>query len=462
MNSWLLNKYHKIHIIGIGGIGMSAIARVLLTQGFTVTGSDLRSSEITKGLEDLGAVIFKGHSAKNITDQDLVIYSSAVKGDNPELAECKRRSITAIKRPVALRELMRGFYGIGIAGSHGKTTTTAMVSKILIDAGLDPTVIVGGIVQELNNTNARVGEGDYFVIEADEYDRTFLSLNPVLEIITNVEAEHMDTYKRYENVINAFVKFGNKVPFYGNVFVCIDDVGVESILPFFTVPTVTYGLGKEAQIKAENIKQEKAALHFDVSYFGENIGEFVISLPGLHNVRNALAAIGLGMEIGIDVESIKTSLKEFKGVARRFQTLITEPMMVIDDYAHHPSEVKASLDAAKSFGAKRVVAVFQPHLYSRTLDFRKNFALALSEADEIFVLDVYPAREKPIEGVTGHLIVDELKKLGKENVFYLPKKEDLTTTLLEHTKEKDLVLAMGAGDITNLIKEFAEAVKHNA
>ncbi len=462
MNNWLLNKYHKIHIIGIGGIGMSAIAKVLLEYGFKVSGSDLRASAITEELAKAGAEIFIGHSAGNISDQDLVIYSSAVKQDNPELIESKKLSIQIIKRPTALNELMRGHYGIGVAGSHGKTTTTGMVTSILLKAGFDPTVILGGIIKELNNTNARVGKGDYFVIEADEYDRTFLSLNPILEVITNIEAEHMDTYKRYENVINAFVEFGNKVPFYGNVFVCTDEPGVRNILPFLNSPIISYGLKDDAQVRAFNIGYHEGNVRFDVKYLNESLGEFKISVPGIHNVKNALGAICVGMELQAGVKNIKNALAEFKGAERRFQILLSEPVKVIDDYAHHPSEIKATLEAAKSFGAKRIIAVFQPHLYTRTLDFRKKFAEELSAADEIFVLDVYPAREQPIEGVTGNLIVEELKKIGKENVQFVSRKENLKQLLLEEVTEGDIVLGMGAGDITFYIREFAEELREKA
>ena len=459
MNGWLLNKYPKVHIIGIGGIGMSAIARMLLGFGFKVTGSDLNDSKITRELKDLGAVIFKGHSGENIADQDLVIYSSAVKPDNPELAKSKELSIPVMKRPVILHELMRGYYGIGIAGSHGKTTTTGMTASILIEAGFDPAVIVGGILKELDNTNARVGNGDYFVMEADEYDRTFLALNPVVEVITNVEAEHMDTYKRYENVINAFVEFANKVPFYGNIFACIDEPGVKDILPFLTSPVVTYGLSEEADVRAFNIRYKNGKATFDVKYFEEDLGQFELSVPGVHNVKNALGAISVGMELRAGVENIKKALAKFKGAERRFQIILEEPVKVIDDYAHHPSEVKATLEAAKSFEGRKIIAVFQPHLYSRTLDFRKQFAAELATADEVIIMDVYPAREEPIEGVSGKLIVDELNELKKENVFYVPGKNELIPFLQKKVSEGNIVIGMGAGDITHYIREFARQLK---
>ena len=459
MKSLFLNKYGKIHIVGIGGIGMSAIARVLVQMNYSVSGSDATPSSLTHKLETEGIKILKGHKAENIGDAELVIYSSAIKSDNPELREAKRKNVPVVKRPEILSAIMKLGYGIGIAGSHGKTTVTSMVTSIFRSASLSPTVVVGGIIQELGESNAVYGDGEYVVMEADEYDRTFLALNPDIAVITNVEAEHLDIYGNYESVKDAFVEFANKVPFYGAVFCSVENEGVKEILPKINSPVITYGFNPKADIVAVNVDSNEHGTSFDVGFKGDNLGRFELRLFGKHNVLNSLAAIGVAKELRIDNETIRHALSRFSGAERRFQLLYDGNVKIVDDYAHHPTEIRATIDAARSLASGRIISVFQPHLFTRTRDFYKEFAKALSETDVIVVLDVYPAREEPLPGITGELIAEELKRLGKDNVYFMAKKRKLPSLLRKIIRDGDLIIAMGAGDITALIHEFAEEMK---
>jgi len=458
----VFGRTKHIHMVGIGGIGMSGIAEILLLRGYKVTGSDNSTSETTKRLEELGAVIYKSHKASNIEGADVVVYTSAVKAeDNVETRESLNRMIPTIKRSEMLAELMRMKYGIGIAGTHGKTTTTTMTGHVVQDGNFDPTIIVGGRVHSFDKTNAVVGKGDIIIVEADEYDRTFLRLSPSMAVITNIEAEHLDIYKDLDDVKEAFIEFANKVPFYGVVIVCLDDENVRSILPRIERRTISYGLTPQAQIRAVNIEQEGFKSTFTVLNKEKVLGEVTLKAPGEYNIKNALASIAVGIELNMSFEQIQSGIKQFKGVFRRFQPkLDTKELLVIDDYAHHPTEVQASIKGAKrGWENRRIVAVFQPHLYSRTQDMYKEFGLSFFDAEVLVVTDVYPSREKPIEGVTGKLISDTAKKYGHRDVHYLEDKNELPSKLKELVQPGDIVITMGAGDIYKYGEEFVEIRK---
>lgn len=460
----VFGRTKHIHMVGIGGIGMSGMAEILLLRGYRVSGSDNSVSETTNRLKKLGATIYKGHSASNIEGADVVVYTSAVKAeDNEETREAIARQIPVIKRSEMLAELMRMKYGIGIAGTHGKTTTTTMTGHVVQDGSFDPTIIVGGRVHSFDKTNAVVGKGDIIIVEADEYDRTFLSLSPSMAIITNIEAEHLDIYKDLDDVKDAFVQFANKVPFYGAVIVCLDDPEVRSILPRIKRRTISYGYNPQAQVRATNISQESFNSTFTVIFEKEDLGEIKLMAPGDHNIKNALASVAVGIELGIPFKKIKSGLERFSGVFRRFQhKLNTEELIVIDDYAHHPTEVQATIQAArKGWPARRIVAVFQPHLYSRTEQMYKEFGLSFFDAEVLVITDIYPSREKPIEGVTGELIADTAKNYGHKHVIYVKEKSELPEKLKEITKGGDIVITMGAGDIYRYGEKFVELTGNN-
>jgi UDP-N-acetylmuramate--alanine ligase len=371
------------------------------------------------------------------------------------------QQIPVIKRSEMLAELMRMKYGIGIAGTHGKTTTTTMAGHVVQDGSFDPTIIVGGRVHSFDKTNAVVGKGDIIIVEADEYDRTFLRLSPSMAVITNIEAEHLDIYKDLDDVKDAFIQFANKVPFYGAVIVCLDDANLRSILPQIDRRTVSYGFTPQAQIRAINIEQSAFQSIFTVLFEEDILGEITIKSPGEHNIRNALGSVAVGLELGMKFEDISSGLERFQGVFRRFQPkLDTEKLIVIDDYAHHPTEVKATIEGARNgWKDRRLVAVFQPHLYSRTQQMYREFGLAFSDAEVLVVTDVYPSREKPIEGVTGKLISDTAKEYGHRNVHYIKDKTELPGKLKEIVKDGDIVITMGAGDIYKYGEQFVEMVQ---
>ncbi len=456
----MLKNFNKVHMIGIGGIGMSGIAEVLLAMNFKVSGSDRSLSEVTDRLVSLGAEIFEGHSETNLKDVDVVVYSSAVTFDNVEIQEALRRKIPVIKRSEMLAELMRLKYGIGIAGTHGKTTTTSMVGLVMLEAGFDPTVIVGGKLSGLGGTNARLGKGDFIVVEADEFDRSFLQLSPVIAAITTLEKEHLDIYKDLDDIKQAFVEFANKVPFYGFVVLCLDEEGLKEILPQINRKIITYGTSAQADVRAFDISFNQTQSKFKVKYNGQFLGEIELNVPGIHNVRNSLVAITIAKELGVDFEKIKLALKKFTGVYRRFEIKANiNGIMVIDDYAHHPTEVSATLSAIRSGWDRRVIAVFQPHLYTRTRDFYLDFAKAFLDSDVFICTDIYPAREIPIQGVTGQLITDSAEKFGHKNVIYVPDKNDIPSKLLEIVQPGDIVITMGAGDIWKYGDEFIKKLE---
>lgn len=457
----MFRSVKKIHFIGIGGIGMSGIAEILLDQGFSVTGSDKQLSEITERLEKLGAKIYEGHSPEHIEpDVDVVVYSSAVKMDNPEVQEAIRRKIPLIRRAEMLAELMRLKYGIGIAGTHGKTTTTSMVGLILIEGGFDPTVIVGGVLRDLGGTNARLGHGNFIVVEADEFDRSFLQLTPTIAVITTLEPEHLDCYGSVEELKNAFIDFANKVPFYGFVVLCLDEPMIQDIMPKIKKKIVTYGLNAQADVQAIDPEFSGRKASYTLIYKGKDYGRINLQVPGIHNIKNSLAGIAVGMELGIEFEKIKKAVERFRGVYRRFEIRAeVNGIIVVDDYAHHPTEIKAVLQAAKDGWKRRVVAVFQPHLYSRTRDFYLDFGRSFFNADVCVLTDVYPAREEPIEGVSGKLIADAARDFGHKDVHYVPNKMELADYVLGLVKSGDMVIFMGAGDITKICGEFIKKLE---
>jgi UDP-N-acetylmuramate--alanine ligase len=446
----LFGRVRHLHFVGIGGIGMSGMAEILLHQGFTISGSDESLGETTERLSRLGATIFKGHLATNIEGADVVVYTSAVHAeDNVETREAMARKIPVIKRSEMLAELMRMKYGIAIAGTHGKTTTTTITGMVVMQGGFDPTIMVGGRVHSFDQTNAVVGKGDIMIVEADEYDRTFLKLSPSLVVITNIDTDHLDIYADLDDIKAAFVEFASKVPFYGALVVCLDDPMVRNILPKITRRTLTYGLTPQAQLRATDIVTDGMSSRFHVQLNREDLGEVTLQVPGEHNVRNALGAIGIGLELKMPFADIAKGISRFSGVIRRFQIKGTaQDVVVIDDYAHHPTEVQATLQAARAgWKDSRIIAVFQPHLYSRTRDLYNEFGSSFFDADVMVVTDVYPAREQPIEGISGKLIADTASDFGHQHVIYVPDKKDVPAKLHDIARPGDVVITMGAGDI---------------
>jgi UDP-N-acetylmuramate--alanine ligase len=439
---------------------MSGIAEILMAQGHTVSGSDRQLSDITDYLQHKGATIFEGHQAAFDDTVDFVIYSSAIKQDNIEMLEAQKSNIPVIRRAEMLGQLMRQKYGVAIAGTHGKTTTTSMLGNIFIDSQMDPTIIVGGKLNNLK-TNARLGSGEIFVTEADEYDRSFLALYPNVAIITNIEEDHLDIYKDINDIKRTFVEFTRHISFDGVVVMGVDDENVRDIIKDVQQTIITYAVEHPADYTASEIDASAGGVAFNLAHNGNVLGRIKLPMPGLHNVKNALAASAAAIDMGIGFSAVKKGLENFSGVARRFEIKgIVKDVIIVDDYAHHPTEVSAALQSALKGWNKQVVAVFQPHLYSRTRDLYKEFAEALFAADEVVVMDVYPAREEPIEGVSGALIVDELKKMNHQAAMYVQKKSGLIEAVKDIIKNDSIVLFMGAGDITRypdrLLKELQQ------
>lgn len=464
-NQPIFGRTNHIHMVGIGGIGMSGMAEILLHRGYKVTGSDQSESETTDRLKELGAIIYVGHDAANVTDADVVVYTSAIKAvENVETREAIAQQIPVIKRSEMLAELMRMKYGIGIAGTHGKTTTTSMTGHVIQDGQFDPTIIVGGRVHSFDKTNAVVGKGDIIIVEADEYDRTFLKLTPNIAVITNIEAEHLDIYDDIDDVKHAFTEFANKVPFYGAVIVCLDDPEVRSILPDIERRVITYGYNPQAMIRAVKVSHETFISTFTVVSDEKTHGTIKLMAPGDHNVKNALASIAVGLELGIPFKNIKSGLERFEGVFRRFQMKHnSEKLIVIDDYAHHPTEVQATIQAARNgWTDRRLIAVFQPHLYSRTQQMYKEFGLSFFNAEVLIITNIYPSRENPIEGVTGKLISDTAKNYGHKDVHYLEDKTLLPDKLHSIIEDGDIVITMGAGDIYKYNQNFVDQFKNRS
>src|SRR6516164_9185825 len=449
-------KIQRVHFVGIGGIGMSGIAEVLLTLGFKVSGSDLKHSAVTQRLSELGALISEGHRAENITGAEVVVTSSAISRDNPEITAAHAQHIPVIPRAEMLSELMRLKYGIAIAGMHGKTTTTSMVAAVLAAGGLDPTVVVGGRVDALGS-NARLGNSQYFVAEADESDRSFLKLSPVLAIVTNIDREHMDCYRNMRNVKRAFLDFMDQVPFYGLVVVSNDDAHLRRLLPQIRRRTISYGTRRGSDFHIRMIEcgaiceNNQPISRFEVTYKGGNLGEFRLHVPGVHNVLNATAAIAVGFGLDVSIGEIRGALENFRGVDRRFQLRgKAAGVSVIDDYGHHPTEIRATLAAARQCGYERVHVVFEPHRYTRTRDLMDEFAKAFEDADTVLVLDIYPASEKPIEGISGEGLARHIQQAGKSEVRYVASFREAAETVAAQARENDMILTLGAGSVSQL------------
>ncbi|MFH0735663.1 MAG: UDP-N-acetylmuramate--L-alanine ligase [bacterium] len=450
---------NRIHFVGIGGIGMSSIAEILISQGFVISGSDLNVSDTTERLKSIGAVIYIGHKAENIEGADVVVYSSAVALANSEVKAAVEKKIPVIKRSEMLAECMRMKYGIGIAGTHGKTTTTSMVGLVLTEAGIDPTIIVGGKLSSLGGTNARLGKSDYIVVEADEFDRTFLKLTPSIAAITTLEREHLDTYKDLDDIKAAFVEFANKVPFFGFVTLCLDEPALQDIIPLINKKIITYGTTSQADVKAVDIVHNHYESTFNVIYKGEELGSIQLKVPGLHVVKNSLVAVCIAKELGVSFEVIKKALASFSGVYRRFETKYNDEILVIDDYAHHPTETNATLNAIRSGWKNRLIAVFQPHLFTRTKDFYAEFGRSFLNSDIFICTDIYPAREDAIPGITGQLIADAAKSFGHKEVYYVADKTKIPEFLYDLHRKGDIIITLGAGDIWKYGEEFVKLIK---
>jgi UDP-N-acetylmuramate--alanine ligase len=458
-------KIQRIHFVGVGGIGMSGIAEVLLTLGYKVSGSDLKHSAVTERLADLGAIIFEGHRAENVTGAEVVVTSSAISRDNAEVTAARAQHIPVIQRAEMLAELMRLKYGIAIAGMHGKTTTTSMVAAVLAAGGLDPTVVVGGRVDALGS-NARLGKSQYLVAEADESDRSFLKLSPILSVVTNIDREHMDCYRDMADVEQAFVDFMDRVPFYGMLVLCHDDARLRGLLPRLTRRVLTYGVREGSDFRVMHSEIECASAnrhysHFVVEYRGKSLGDFHLQVPGHHNVLNATAAVAVGVGLDISPDSIRQALENFRGVDRRFQLKGTAAeVSVIDDYGHHPTEIRATLAAARQCGFKRVHVVFQPHRYTRTRDLLEDFATAFSDADTVSVLDIYAASEAPIAGITGErLAATVFVPLSGKPAQYAASFDDAVRQVVSVADSGDMVLTLGAGSVSQLGPAILEGLR---
>ncbi len=441
---------------------MSGIAEVLCNLDFSVSGSDLKKSKNTDRLEKLGAKIYEGHAAENVGDAQVVVYSSAVKADNPEVVLAKEKKIPVIPRAEMLAELMTlKPYSVGVAGSHGKTSTTSMVATVLGHAGVEPTTIVGGVVDTLGS-NAKLGTSDWFVIEADESDRSFLMLNPTISVVTNIDREHMESYKGMDDVMQCFTDFSNKVPFYGACILCLDDPNVQSIIPTIKRRRVTYGFTAQADVSAQNISyNETFGSKFEVLKGNELLGEIKLPVPGKHNVYNALAATAVALELDIEFEKIAEAFTKFKNANRRFEFKgEANGITVVDDYGHHPTEISATLSAAKNgSGGRRTVVVFQPHRYSRTNELMEDFARCFNNADALYILDIYAASEQPIEGVTAEILTEKINEFGHKNVQYIGDIKNAAEKVVGELREGDLVITLGAGSITGLSDEILEKLK---
>jgi UDP-N-acetylmuramate--alanine ligase len=442
-------NFQRIHLVGIGGIGMSGIAEVLLTLGYSVSGSDTKPSTITERL------IYEGHKAANADGAHVVVTSSAVKADNPEVVEAHKKKIPVIPRAEMLAELMRLKYGIAVAGAHGKTTTTSMVASVLNAAHLDPTFVIGGRVNQAGTT-ARLGKGEYFIVEADESDRSFLMLAPVVAVVTTIDREHLDQYASLDDIQGAFIQFVNRVPFYGAVILCIDEPNVQAILPHVKRPIITYGVSSQADLVISDINLEGLGSEFHLTYRGDDLGIFkLIHPPGIHNVRNAAAAAAVALYLNVSADLVREGLEKFTGVSRRFDIKgVVNGITVIDDYGHHPVEIRATLEAAKICKFDRLLVLFQPHRYSRTQHLWNEFCSAFNLADVLVLTDIYPASEAPIEGITSEALAEAIRKAGHKHVFYYPSMQAGIERLLAEARPGDAILTIGAGSVSRASNEI--------
>lgn len=441
-------KPQHVHFTGIGGIGMSGLAEVLLTMGYTVTGSDSKLSPITERLEGLGARVSEGHRAENLGDAKALVVTSAVKEDNPELVEARRRGIPVIPRGELLAELMRLKFGIAIAGSHGKTSTTSMTAAVLSEAHLDPTVVVGGRVGMMGGSNARVGQSDYLVVESDESDGSFLKLAPIVAVVTNIDREHLDHYADLNAIRAAFLDFVNKVPFYGVAILCLDDENVQQLLPQVKRRTITYGTSAQVDLMISEANCGHLSSSFRLRFRGRDLCKFEVHVPGFHNVLNATASVAVGLELDVDPDVIREGLKRHTGVDRRFQIKgQTQGITVVDDYGHHPTEIRATLAAARLCSFDRVLAIFQPHRYTRTHHLMDDFARSFNQADAVYLLDIYAASEKPIEGVTAQALAERMHAFGHRHVHYVGTIDAAVAAVAAESRAGDCVITLGAGNV---------------
>jgi len=456
----MFKKIKHIHFVGIGGIGMSGIAEVLLNLGYRVSGSDMKESDTTERLRKLGGEIAIGHRGENVTTPHVVVISSAVKNDNVEVVAAREKQIPVIPRAEMLAELMRLKYGVAIAGAHGKTTTTSMVATVLAAGGIDPTVVIGGKLNSIG-TNAKLGQGEFLVAEADESDGSFLKLSPTIAVVTTIDEEHLDYYKDINDIKAAFLTFINKVPFYGVAVLCLDQPHIQALLPQVEKRYQTYGLSSQADYQARDVALKPLGSRFKVLHHGQDLGWFELSVPGVHNINNSLAAIAVARELEIELETIRKALKEFSGVQRRF-TIKGEAagIIVVDDYGHHPTEVRATLAAAAAGMERRVVVVFQPHRYSRTQHLLAEFYTAFNQADKLVIMEIYAAGEQPLPGVSGRVLYEGIKKYGHKDVVFIPEREKIVEHLAETLRKGDLMITLGAGDVWKLGEQVLEKLRH--
>ena len=442
-------KPQPVHFVGIGGIGMSGLAEILLGMGYRVSGSDQKSSAVTEGLVQRGAIVHLGHDAANIGDAKAVVVSSAVPAANPEIVEARRLGLPIIPRGELLAELMRQKFGIAVAGSHGKTTTTSMIAAIMTHAGLDPTVVVGGRVGMMGGANARLGKSEYLVVESDESDGSFLKLAPILAVITNIDREHLDHYAGIEDIREAFLSFAGKVPFYGAAVVCLDDENIQRILPSLNRRVITYGTSAQADLRVTQSNVGHMGSQFQLTFKGESLGCFKLRVPGGHNALNAAAATAIGLELEIPVEQIREALARFTGVERRFDIRgVERGVTVIDDYGHHPTEIRATLAAGRACRFRRIHVLFQPHRYTRTKALMDDFARSFNDADSVVVLDIYGASEKPIEGLSSRTLVDRIRAFGHRDAHYASSMEEGMAAAAGKAEEGDAIITLGAGSIS--------------
>ncbi len=457
----ILGKVKHVHFVGVGGIGMSGIAELLLNLGYTVSGSDIKASPVTERIARLGGKVFNGHRPGNIEGADVVVYSSAVPVDNTEIREADNRGIPVIPRAEMLAELMRLKYGVAVAGAHGKTTTTTMIASILTAGNLDPTVVIGGRLNIWGGSNAKLGQGDILVAESDESDGSFMALSPAIAVVTNIDLEHVDHYGSMENIRSAFVNFINKIPFYGTAILCMDNEEIQNIIPRLKKSYVTYGTTSQSDIRARDIQKDKLTIDFEVIHHGSSLGRVVVGMPGDHSVLNALAAIAVGIEFDMDMDQIRKGLANLGGLERRFQVKGEKNgVILVDDYGHHPAEIIATLATAKEcWPEKRLVVIFQPHRYSRTRALYDRFVISFNQADVLIIAPIYPAGERPIEGVDADWLYRGIKEHGHKDVYLGSDHNDILSFLSSTVKPGDTVVTLGAGDIYRVGDEFFAMLK---
>ncbi|MBI9074263.1 MAG: UDP-N-acetylmuramate--L-alanine ligase [Desulfatibacillum sp.] len=451
----MYRKKYSIHFVGIGGIGMSGIAELLLNLGYRVSGSDIKESDITRRLAGLGGVIHRGHRSENVLGCDVVVVSSAIHMENPEVTSAREKGIPVIPRAEMLAELMRLKYSVAIAGAHGKTTTTSIVADVLASGGLDPTVVIGGKLLSIGS-NAKLGRGDFIVAEADESDGSFLKMSPSIAVVTNIDREHMDHYKDMDEIKDAFARFVDKIPFYGLSVLCLDSEPVQDLIPFINKRYTTYGLTTQADLQAGDVTTQGLTSRFTVRHHKKRLGRITLNLPGLHNVYNSLASIAVGLELNVPFENIKSALETLTGVHRRLETKgKVGGIIVMDDYGHHPTEIKTTLQAVSdSYPERRVGVIFQPHRYSRTQSLFEDFARSFYQADYLIMLPIYAAGEKPIPGVDSIRLCKAIKAFGHKNVIHAPSKESALREIEKTVREGDVLITLGAGDVYKVGESF--------